>query len=112
MTSCNGLQEVAAATANARRTGRAAWQYLSPCCEKLVEKFEGNCDMEELNDEGKIYRHTIEKLLINGVDAEPPYFGLFDVRQWLTMPGSLQPQGVVAPFPYHSDNPHAALDLN
>lgn len=66
----------------------------------------------ELNDEGKIYRHTIEKLLINGVDAEPPYFGLFDVRQWLTVPGSLQPQGVVAPFPYHSDNPHAALDLN
>lgn len=31
----------------------------------------------ELNDSGRVYRHTIERVLINGVSAEPPYFGLF-----------------------------------
>ena len=33
----------------------------------------------ELNDSGRVYRHTIERVLINGVSAEPPYFGLFNL---------------------------------
>ena len=43
----------------------------------------------DLNDDGKVYRHTIERVLINGVDAAPPFFGLIDARRWLALNGRL-----------------------
>lgn len=52
----------------------------------------------ELNDSGRVYRHTIERVLINGVSAEPPYFGLFNLGSPLA--GLLDPVyggGVAAP---------------
>ena len=39
----------------------------------------------DINDQGRVYRHTVERVLINGVNAEPPFFGM-NMQQMLQMP--------------------------